>query len=71
MDVLSPLVFKLSAAYHVYVAAILLDNGIITLPPLQIVISLILSKLGPGFIVTVTVCGEPVQPRGVEVGVMV
>lgn len=49
----------------------LLVNGIDTVPPLQIVAVFGLVIVGGGFTVTVTVCGVPTQPSGVDVGVTV
>ena len=68
---LSPVVLVLSAAIHVNVDATLLVNGILTVPPLQIVAVLALVMAGVGFTVTVTVCPAPAQLPVVEVGVTV
>lgn len=69
--VLSPVVFTLSLASHEYVEVKELVKGILTVPPLQIVALLKLVIVGVGIILTVTVCGVPVQPSGVDVGVTV
>ena len=49
----------------------LLVNGIVTVPPVQIVALAGLVIVGFGFTVTVTVCGVPAQPCGFDVGVTV
>ena len=69
--VLSPVVFALSAAIHVYVEATLLVNGMLTVPPLHIVAELALVIAGVGFTVTLTVCPAPMQLPPIEVGVTV
>ena len=69
--VLSPVVFALSAAIHVYVEATLLVNGMLTVSPLHIVAELALVIAGVGFTVTMTVCPAPKQLPPLEVGVTV
>lgn len=69
--VLSPVVFRLSLATHKYVDVKVLVRGMLTVPPLQVVALVTLVIVGVGIIVTVTVCGVPVQPSGVDVGVTV
>ena len=69
--VLSPVVFALSVAIHVYVEATLLVNGMFTVPPLHIVAELALVIAGVGFTVTLTVCPAPMQLPPIEVGVTV
>ena len=69
--ILSPVVFALSAAIHVYVDVKLLVNGIVTVSPSQIVAPEGLVITGLGFIETVTDWGVPMQPKGVAVGVIV
>jgi hypothetical protein len=69
--VLSPLVFALSVAIHVYVDATELVSGIVTVDPLHIVAVDALVIVGTGFTVTVTVCGVPGQLPAVDVGVTV
>lgn len=69
--VLSPVVFALSAAIHVNAEATFAVNGILTVPPLQIVAVLALVIAGVGFTVTNTVCGVPGQLPADEVGVTV
>lgn len=49
----------------------LLVKGILTVPPLHIVALLGLVMVGEGFTVTVTCCGFPKQPCGLDVGVTV
>lgn len=66
---LSPVVFGLLAAIHENVDPTLLVNGILTVPPLQIVAAVTLVIVGVGITVTETTCGVPKQPCGVEVGV--
>ena len=68
---LSPVVLVLSAAIQLKLDATLLVNGILTVPPLQIVAVLALVIAGVGFTVTVTVCAVPAQLPPVEVGVTV
>ena len=60
--ILSPDVFGLFVAIHVYVEATLLVNGIITVPPLQIVAVFALVIAGIGLTVTVAVIAVPLQP---------
>ena len=69
--VLSPVVFALSAAIHVYVEATLLVNVILTVSPLHIVAELALVIAGVGFTVTLTVCSAPIQLPMLEVDVTV
>ena len=69
--VLSPVVLALSVAIHVNVEATLLVNGMLTVPPLQIVAELALVIAGVGFTVTLTVCPAPTQLPPIEVGVTV
>ena len=69
--VLSPVVFALSVAIHVYVEAMLLVNAILTVSPLQIVALLVLVMAGTGFTVNVIVCSAPIQLPPLEVGVTV
>jgi len=69
--VLSPVVFALSVAIHVYVEATLLVNVILTVSPLHIVAELALVIAGVGFTVTLTVCSAPMQLPPLEVGVTV
>ena len=47
----------------------LLVNGMLTVPPLQIVAALALVIVGVGLTVTVTVCPDPVHPPNVGVTV--
>ncbi len=61
----------LSAAIHVNDAGILLVNGILTVPALQIVAELALVTVTVGFTETVTVWAVPAQLPLVEVGVTV
>ena len=70
-EVLSPVVFVLSAAIHVNVEATLLVNGILTVAPLQMVAELALVIAGVGLTVTVTVCPAPAQLPPLDVGVTV
>jgi hypothetical protein len=66
--VLSPVVFALSVALQMYVAAMSLVNGILTVAPLQIVVLPELVIEGAGFTVTVEVAGLVlVQPFAVAV----
>ena len=66
---LSPVVLVLSAAIQLKFDATLLVNGMLTVPPLQIVTVLALVIAGFGFTVTVTDWAEPAQLPVVEVGV--
>ena len=59
--VLSPLVFALFAAIHENDEATSAVNGILTVPPLQMLAVLALVISGTGFTVTVAVTGEPGQ----------
>ena len=59
---LSPVVFTLSVAIHVKVDVLLLVNGMLTVPPLQIVAVVGLVIVGAGFTVTFKVCGVPKHP---------
>jgi len=69
--VLSPVVFALSVAIHVYVEDTLLVNGMLIVSPLHIVAELTLVIAGVGFTVTLTVCPAPKQLPPLEVGVTV
>ena len=69
--VLSPVVFALSVAIHVYVETTLLVNGMLIVSPLHIVAELTLVIAGVGFTVTLTVCPAPIQLPPLEVGVTV
>ena len=69
--VLSPVVFALFAAIHVKFDPTLAVNGMLTVPPLQIVAVPADVIAGVGFTVTVTVCAVPAQLAAVEVGVTV
>ncbi len=66
---LSPVVFILSVAIHVKVEGTLLVNGMLAVPPLQMVAAFVLVITGVGFTVIVTVCAIPGHPP--EVGVTV
>ena len=68
---LSPVILGLSEASHAYVAVAVLVNGILNVPPLQIVAVFAFVIAGTGFIVTVTVCAAPTQPPEEAVGVTV
>jgi hypothetical protein len=70
VEVLSPVVLALSVALQVYVAGILLDNGIFTADPLQIVAVPELVIAGAGLTVATTLIGLPTHPAP-EVGVTV
>ena len=69
--VLSPVVFALSDAIQLKPEATSAVNGILTVPPLQIVAEDALVIAGVGFTVTVTVCALPVHPPPLDVGVTV
>ena len=68
---LSPLVLILSVAIQVKFEAMPAVNGMLTVPPLQMVAVAALVILGAGFTLTVTVCEVPKQLPPVEVGVTV
>lgn len=51
--------------------ALLLVNTMFKVPPLHIVELFGLVIVGNGFTVTVTICGVPTHPSGVDVGVIV
>lgn len=70
-EVLSPLVFALFAAIHENVDAMFAVNGILTVPPLQMLAEAALVITGVGLTVMVTVCGVPGQLPVVVVGVTV
>lgn len=67
---LSPVVLGLSDAIHVYVELTLLVNGIVAVPPLQIVVPDVVI-IGVGITLTDTVCGIPAQVPLIKEGVTV